>query len=160
MTPVKVLFVCTGNICRSPTADGVFRKLVNSAGLANRFEIDSAGVIAYHVGEQPDPRSCEEAKKHGVDLTCLRARQLTLDDFDTFDFIFAMDYSHFDDMKAMADIDQHGKIHMFLELIKDSERISEVPDPYYGGRHGFKNVYELIERGCQAWLKEIMSRVS
>ncbi|PIE90544.1 MAG: phosphotyrosine protein phosphatase [Acidobacteria bacterium] len=152
MSKKSVLFVCTGNICRSPSAEGIFRHMVRERGIDSQFQIDSAGLHAYHVGEKPDPRSSREAKKHGVDLSGQRARQLRREDFQMFDCILAMDYGHLEDMKAMAPDEYKSKIKLFLEPIRNEVMLSEVPDPYYGGRDGFKKVFNLIERGCEAWL--------
>jgi len=148
----RILFVCTGNICRSPSAEGIFKHLAKSRGVEDLFEVDSAGLIAYHIGESPDPRSTAEAKKYGVDLSDQRARKFKNQDFDDFDYLFAMDYGHYSDMKSIAGINQRHKIRMFLEPIRDEVQTSEVPDPYYGGSTGFTDVYKLIEKGCNTWL--------
>lgn len=154
--PIRILFVCTGNICRSPSAEGIFRHLVDERGLGHRFEVESAGISAYHVGERPDSRSSKEALRHGVDLSSIRSSQIHQSDFETFDLLLAMDYGHYQDMKAMAGSKHASKVRMFLEHIKDQERIGEVPDPYYGGPQGFRNVFELVKRGCESWIDALI----
>lgn len=154
---IGVLFVCTGNICRSPTAEGVFRTLVQQAGLVSAFEIDSAGTHGYHVGEPPDDRSCDTAAAHGVDLRPLRARRLTLGDFDRFDHLLAMDLDHLAALKRLAPPGKAGRAQLFLADLQP-RTTDEVPDPYYGGRDGFEQVYALIEAGAQALLKRLIQQ--
>lgn len=151
---VRVLFVCTGNICRSPTAEGVFRKLVRDARLHDRIEVDSAGTIAYHAGEAPDTRSCKHALHRGIDLSDLRARQVREDDFESFDHILAMDRGHLDHLRAMCPEDHLGKLRLMLDLTPGCG-ITDVPDPYYGGRDGFERVLDLIEGASVELLAEL-----
>ena len=141
---VKVLFVCMGNICRSPTAEGVFRHKVNAAGLDNRIHIDSAGTHAYHVGNPPDERAQEAALKRGFDLSAQRARQVKTGDFEKYDYVIAMDMSNEDDLYALCPQGLEDRIHLFLRFAANS-RAKEVPDPYYGGGKGFETVLDLVE---------------
>lgn len=146
---VKVLFVCTGNICRSPTAEGVFRRLVEEAGLGDRITADSAGTHGYHVGEPPDPRTRQAAKARGVDLSGLRARKLAAADFTTFDHILALDHGHLANLRRMAPAGSTAALALFLP---DGQ---EVPDPYCGDGTHFEEVLDLCERGARALLDRI-----
>ena len=149
----QVLFVCTGNICRSPTAEGVFRHQVAAAGLADAISTDSVGLEGWHVGNPPDPRSIQAAARRGVDISDLRARQLTQEDFDRFDLLLAMDDGHHRDMLRRATRNQRGKVRMFMEAA--CQPAPPVPDPYYGGPNGFESVLDMIEEGARAWLREL-----
>lgn len=154
---VKILFVCMGNICRSPTAHGVFRSLVESEGLAQAVSIDSAGTHAYHVGKAPDERAQETARSRGIDLSDLVARRVESEDFSRFDYVVAMDQ---DNYMALSEIcpDQHvDKIHMFMDFAPNM-RTREVPDPYYGGAAGFERVFDLVEAAAQGLLDEVRRR--
>ena len=151
---IRVLMVCTGNICRSPTAEGVLRHLVEERGLADRIEVDSGGMIAYHVGESPDSRATRMALARDIDIREQRARQVTRDDFASFDYLLAMDNSHLHDMQAMAPPEARDKVKLFLSFL-DESGAEEVPDPYYGGASGFDNVFDLIERGSAALLDHL-----
>jgi protein-tyrosine phosphatase len=154
---VKILFVCMGNICRSPTAHGVFRALVESEGLMETISIDSAGTHAYHVGNPPDKRAQETARSRGIDLSDLLARRVEAEDFDRFDYVVAMDQ---DNYMALSEIcpDQHvDKIHMFMDFAPQM-RTREVPDPYYGGTAGFERVFDLVEAAAQGLLDEVRQR--
>jgi protein-tyrosine phosphatase len=153
----RVLFVCTGNICRSPTAEGVFRHQVAEAGLAEVIATDSVGLEGWHVGNPPDPRSIQAAAQRGVDISDLRARQLTLEDFDRFDLLLAMDEGHHHDMLGRASGAQRDKIRMFMEAAGERPAPA-VPDPYYGGPDGFESVLDMIEDGARAWLRELEAR--
>ena len=153
----RVLFVCPGNICRSPTADGVFRHMVAEAGLAERVGTDSVGLEGWHVGNPPDPRSIQAAARRGVDISDLRARQLTLDDFDRFDLLLAMDDGHHGDILRRATGGQQGKVRMFMEAATGNPA-PEVPDPYYGGGIGFEVVLDLIEAASRGLLDDIRTR--
>lgn len=148
---VGVLFVCTGNICRSPTAEGVFRHLAKQSGLAKRLLIDSCGTQGYHVGDPPDPRSIATARRHGVDLSTLRARQLRAADFQRFDYVLAMDRGHLQILERQNPGDGRTQLGLFLEHAGGGE----VPDPYYGDDHGFEQVYRLIATGAAALLEYI-----
>lgn len=151
---VKVLFVCTGNICRSPTAEGVFRHLVRQAGLEDRITADSAGTHGYHVGEAPDPRSQRAAKARGVDLSGLRARRVTAADFTGFDWILAMDSGHLAQLRRMAPADATATVTLFLDHAPDAPR-RDVPDPYYGEGSHFTEVLDLCEAGARGLLETI-----
>lgn len=151
---VKVLFVCTGNICRSPTAEGVFRNVALNAGLGNRITADSAGTHGYHVGEAPDPRSRRAALARGVDLSGLRARTVTAGDFAEFDHILAMDQGHLTQLRRMAPPDARAKLALFLDFAPDAPR-REVPDPYYGEGTHFTEVLDLCEMGARGLLEHL-----
>ena len=154
---VKVLFVCMGNICRSPTAHGVFRALVPSEGLDDAISIDSAGTHAYHVGKPPDERAQETARSRGIELSDLVARRVEVEDFSVFDYLVAMDQ---DNYMALSEIcpDPHvDKIHMFMDFAPQM-RTREVPDPYYGGAAGFERVFDLVDAAAQGLLEEIRRR--
>jgi len=152
---VKVLFVCLGNICRSPTAHGVFRDLAKQAQ-QHHIVIDSAGTGDWHVGHSPDRRASQAAAKRGYDLSDLEARQVRPEDFAEFDFILAMDKQNLRDLQAMAPSDYSGDLSLFLDFAKNySER--EVPDPYYGGDHGFEHVLDLVEDASRGLLEHIRS---
>ena len=151
---VKVLFVCTGNICRSPTAEGVFDKLVKEAGLADDVHVESAGTTAYHVGEPPDRRSQAAARQRGIDLSQQRARQVNESDLRTFDYILAMDEGHLNDLARMARTPPGTRLSRFLDFAPDRLE-QDVPDPYYGGPNGFENVLDLIEDASRGLLADI-----
>jgi protein-tyrosine phosphatase len=149
----SVVFVCTGNICRSPTAEGVFRHLVGAAGLTHRFEIDSAGTSSYHIGEAPDPRSAATAERRGVPLTGA-ARKLRSHDLDEFDFVVLMDADNLAAVEQLAG-GTRANVKLLREFDPDAAGSLDVPDPYYGGSRGFDNVYDIIERSCRAMLDAI-----
>jgi len=151
---VNVLFVCMGNICRSPTAQGVFEKLVLSHGLAEKIRIDSAGTHAYHVGEQPDARASEAALRRGIDLSTQRARRVTAGDFIIFDYVLAMDQSNYEVLAEICSADDLPKLHLFMKFSAENHTM-EVPDPYYGGASGFERVLDLIESASEGLLAEI-----
>jgi protein-tyrosine phosphatase len=142
--PVSVLFVCMGNICRSPTAEGVFRHRVEAAGLAHRFHIDSAGTHGYHVGEPPDARSMEYALKRGYDLSAQRSRKVAASDFEEFDYLLAMDHENLKLLKAACPAQHHHKLGLMMAHATRSGS-DVVPDPYYGGVKGFDQVLDYIE---------------
>ncbi|MBI5040066.1 MAG: low molecular weight phosphotyrosine protein phosphatase [Gammaproteobacteria bacterium] len=154
---VKVLFVCMGNICRSPTAQGVFETLVQREGLAQRIEIDSAGTHAYHIGEPPDKRAQEAAKRRGVDLSVQRARKVQPADFLEFDYVLAMDRSNYEDLRAICHPDYEERLRLFLEFAPQAGE-QDVPDPYYGGAQGFERVLDLIEAAAEGLLAEMRAR--
>lgn len=152
---VKVLLVCMGNICRSPTAEGVFRAQVEAAGLAKQIHIDSAGTHDYHIGSAPDGRAQNAAFKRGYDISGLRGRQVSQRDFAEFDYVLAMDMDNLSMMQASCPAQHAHKIGLFLEYSKNFlER--EVPDPYYGGGAGFEKVLDLVEDAGQGLLTHIV----
>lgn len=157
---INVLFVCTGNICRSPTAEGVFKKVVNEHGLAEQFFIDSAGTHDYHTGEAPDKRSQIVAKKHGVNIGSLLARQVVAEDFAKFDYIVAMDHYNIECLKSSCPKNLQKRISLFLSYADNPMLSDEVPDPYYdyGEGDGFQYVYELILEAATGLLEFIKSR--
>lgn len=151
MKKIKVLFVCMGNICRSPTAEGVFRHLLDERGLNQRFEVDSAGTHAYHIGEAPDLRSQRAARDRGVELGHLRARKVVYGDFEDFDYILAMDAENHDILYAACPDQYRHKLSLFLEFAPQLST-REVPDPYYGGGQGFERVLDLVETASAGFL--------
>ncbi len=159
MDKIKVLMVCMGNICRSPLAHGVFERMVEDEGLAHLIEVDSSGTGAWHVGNRPDPRSQEVAMRHGLDLTGQRARKVTAEDIDNFDYILAMDSENLSILHELAGNERsQEKISLFLDFAQDLA-LSEVPDPYYGGPQGFDDVYELVEAASIGLLQSINKRL-
>ncbi len=156
---VRVLFVCMGNICRSPTAQGVFETLVQRENLAQRIKIDSAGTHAYHVGEPPDPRATEAAKRRGVDLTTQRARKVKPEDFLEFDYVLAMDSSNYEALREICHPDYEDRLRLFLDFAPHLG-VEDVPDPYYGGPQGFERVLDLIEAASEGLLAEMRARHS
>jgi low molecular weight protein-tyrosine phosphatase len=150
----KVLFVCTGNICRSPTAQGVFRKLVADAGLADAIKADSAGTHAYHVGEAPDRRAQVAARGRGYELSGIRARRIETEDFAVFDLILAMDRDHHEILSRLAPPASRHKVAMFLSYARRTKTL-DVPDPYYGGPEGFALVLDLIEDAAEGLLASL-----
>ncbi len=150
---VKVLFVCMGNICRSPTAEGVFRHMVKQSDAEDEISIDSAGTHAYHVGNPPDQRAQEAALKRDIDLSKQRARRVSADDFSEFDYVIAMDESNMDDLLSICPVGYEDRVHLFLAF-SDSEQ-SEVPDPYYGQGRGFEIVLNLVEHASEGLLEHI-----
>jgi protein-tyrosine phosphatase len=158
MSKVSVLFVCMGNICRSPTAEGVFRRLVAEAGLGHAVHIDSAGTHAYHVGASPDRRAQAAAQGRGYDLSCLIGRQVSDRDFTAFDYILAMDQDNLANLVQRCPPDHSHKLSLFLDF---SERFRghEVPDPYYGGPQGFDLVLNMVEDGALGLLADISARL-
>ena len=149
----SLLFVCMGNICRSPTAEGVFRRVAEEAGMLDVLTIDSAGTHAYHVGEPPDQRSQAAAARRGYELGDIRARRVTEADFDRFDLILAMDRLNLVTLQDRADEAHHHKIRLFLEYATGPE--VEVPDPYYGGATGFEQVLDLVEDASRELLRSV-----
>lgn len=154
MRKIKVLFVCMGNICRSPTAEGVFSTLLTIRQLADAFEVDSAGTHAYHVGDAPDLRSQKAAKERGVELKHLKARKVNENDFEVFDYILAMDgENHAILLQSCPDEHQH-KIRLFLEYAPQLNQL-EVPDPYYGGAYGFERVLDMVEAASEGFIETL-----
>lgn len=155
----SILFVCMGNICRSPTAEAVFRKRAEEAGLADRLVIDSAGTHAYHVGKSPDRRSREAAERRGIDMSGIRARKVTADDLETFDYVLAMDRDNLSILLTLhEEAEARTRPRLFLEFA-GADR-DEVPDPYYGGAKGFDHVLDLVERAVEGLLTEVGRRGS
>lgn len=151
MEKIRVLFVCMGNICRSPTAEGVMRAKLEQLGLTERVSIDSAGTHAYHVGESPDPRSCRAAAMRGYRLENLRARQVQSTDFEQFDLILAADRQNLRALKQQCPLVLQHKLDLILGPLGSHQ--DEVPDPYYGGAKGFEEVLNLLEAASDAWIK-------
>ena len=150
----SVLFVCLGNICRSPTAHGVFQSLLEQRGMDASVRVDSCGTGGWHVGEAPDRRATAEAAKRGYDLSSLRARQVTAADFERFDYILAMDHMNLADLKDICPADYSGHLGLFLPFAENVSE-QEVPDPYYGGPGGFAHVLDLVEAASEGLLREI-----
>ncbi|HZN23135.1 MAG TPA: low molecular weight protein-tyrosine-phosphatase [Burkholderiales bacterium] len=155
--PVKVLFVCLGNICRSPTAEGVFRQHLREAGLEDRVEVDSAGTGDYHIGEPPDERARETAARRGYDLAALRARQVSREDFAKFDYILAMDIENLRSLKRFCPPEHGHKVMLFTEFC--SKGACVVPDPYGGGPEGFERVLDLVEDASQGLLEHVREKL-
>ncbi len=151
--PTRVLFVCLGNICRSPLAEGIFRHLVDDAGLGDRIEVDSAGTGAWHAGEPPDARARAVAQKNGVALDGQRARKVEVDDFVEFDHVIAMDRQNLDDLLLLCPPPERRRVRLLRS--HDPEGVGDVPDPYFGGRAGFDDVFTMIDRCCRALLAEL-----
>lgn len=150
----RVLFVCMGNICRSPTAEGVFKQLVAKNGLAADIESDSAGTHDYHIGDSPDARSQAAAARRGYDLGALRARQIAPDDFAAFDYVLAMDDTNLTALRRLCPAAHRERVKLFLEFAPEAGR-RDVPDPYYGGAQGFEDVLDLVELAAQGLLDHI-----
>lgn len=155
---LRVLFVCTGNICRSPTAHAVFQQRVHEAGLAERIEVDSAGTHGFHVGQAPDRRSAEAAARRGYDLSDQRARQIEAADLGTFDYVLAMDGGNLAMLQALMSTGgisaPRARIGLLLDYVEDAAG-QDVPDPYYGARNGFEEVLDLVESGAEQFLAHL-----
>jgi protein-tyrosine phosphatase len=154
---VSVLFVCLGNICRSPTAEAVFRHYVESAGLSASILIDSAGTHDYHIGHAPDLRSQHAAEQRGYDMSSLRGRQVESLDFERFDYVLAMDKANLAILQYLAPRGCKKQVQLFLDYARHHKE-REVPDPYYGGEQGFEQVLDMIEDAAQALLQHIQQR--
>lgn len=150
----QVLFVCSGNICRSPTAEGVFLERVKSRGLANRIGADSAGTGAWHAGQSPDGRSQQTALARGIDLSGQRARAVRADDFAAFDLLVAMDSGHFQDLGQNCPTAYADRLRLFMDYAPETG-ITDVPDPYYGAGDGFARVFDMIEAASEGLLRDI-----
>jgi protein-tyrosine phosphatase len=149
---MRVLMVCLGNICRSPTAEAVLRAKLLAAGLGQRVEVDSAGTGSWHIGDAPDARSLRHAARRGYDLSALRGRQVAEDDFQRFDLILAMDEDNLADLRRLAPDGAHrAELRLFTHI--------EVPDPYSGGAEGFERVLDLVEAASDAWVKDLATRL-
>ena len=151
---VRVLFVCLGNICRSPLAEGVFRHLVDEAGLATQIGADSAGTGNWHVGQPPDPRAQATAARRGIDIARQRARQVAAADFNDFEYMLAMDTSNLQALSRIAPASTPTRLQLFLDYAADGQT-TDVPDPYYGGPDGFDRVYELVHGAATGLLGHI-----
>lgn len=151
---MRILFVCMGNICRSPTAEAVFRQIARREFSELALEIDSAGTHGYHVGDPPDPRSIEAGRRRGYDLSALRARRVTRDDFHRFDLLLAMDDDNHARLREIAPPTEAHRAQLFLELAAYPQR-RDVPDPYYGGAEGFEEVLDLVESASRRVLERL-----
>ena len=156
---IAVLFVCLGNICRSPSAEGVFRRMVAESQLAERIDIDSAGTGDWHVGSAPDRRSCAAASQRGVDLSGLRARTVARPDFERFDYILAMDRDNLAALERLRPKQGRARLGLLMQYASHTG-VSEVPDPYYGGEDGFEKVLDLLEEACRGLLAEIRQQLT
>jgi len=155
---VRVLFVCMGNICRSPTGEGVMRQRLVERGLDPFVDVDSAGTIAYHAGKKPDRRAREEALRQGVDLGPQRARQVTVEDFDTFHFVLAMDRDNLQDLEQIKPADSEADLRLLCDFAPELP-VDEVPDPYYGGDMGFRNVFRIVDTAVENLIDHIESNL-
>jgi protein-tyrosine phosphatase len=156
--PVRVLFVCLGNICRSPTAEAVMRYHVSANGLDGAIEVDSAGTAGWHAGDPPDERAQAEAARRGIDMTS-RARQVHVGDFEHFDLILAMDRSNLSDMQDLTAVAEHrDKLRLLREFDPTADGDLEVPDPYYGGPNGFAEVFDLVDAACRGLVDHLSTR--
>jgi len=159
---IKILFVCLGNICRSPTAEGVFRHKLHQNGIKDGYLenifIDSAGTAAYHIGKKPDRRSRQVALKYGVNLDDLKARKIARQDFTDYNYIMAMDKENILDMKAICPPEHQHKIKLFMEYAENCPGITEVPDPYTGEIEAFDRVFDIIDRGSNGLLKYLFAK--
>lgn len=156
---MRILFVCLGNICRSPTAEAVLRELAAREAPELRLEVDSAGTAAYHVGQPPDPRTRAAAARRGYDLSTLRARTVEPADFERFDLILAMDRDNLTALQRRAPSHAHQRLHLFLEFSPDAAP-EDVPDPYYGGPNGFEEVLDLVEAATRGLLTHLRQRAA
>jgi len=154
---MRILFVCLGNICRSPTAEAVFREIATREAPELSVEIDSAGTAGYHVGNPPDSRTCAAALRRGYDLSALRARVVQDEDFGSFDLILAMDRQNLASLRRRAPAALRERIRLFLEFAPDADAM-DVPDPYYGGPNGFEEVLDLVEIAARGLLRQLRQR--
>ena len=152
---LKILFVCTGNICRSPTAHAIARHQIKNLGIENKIIIDSAGIEGFHAGEVSDYRAIHVGKERDISFDGIKSRKITKQDFIDYDYIFAMDKGHFKSMMLLSLPEHHKKIHLFLEFAGINQGSNEVKDPYYGGIDGFNQVFDLIEDGVRKILEKI-----
>ncbi len=154
MRKIKILFVCMGNICRSPTAEGVFISTINRRRLTDLFEVDSAGTHAYHVGDAPDLRAQKAARERGVELKHLKARKVQNSDFERFDHILVMDDDNHASLSSICPNEHLSKIRHFLDYAPQLQK-REVPDPYYGGAYGFERVLDMVEAASEGFIEEL-----
>ncbi len=154
MEKIKVLFICMGNICRSPTAEGVFTRLIKSEKIDKQFIIDSAGTHAYHVGDAPDLRAQKAAKDRGIDLAKIRARKVIVGDYEDYDYLLVMDTDNYDLVMEFCPAEYKHKVKYFLEYAPHLDTI-EVPDPYYGGKYGFERVLDMVEEASIGFLNTL-----
>lgn len=155
---IKVLFICMGNICRSPTAEGIFRKMLRERRLEGRIEVDSAGTHGYHVGEAPDPRTQRAAAARGYDLSNIRARKVAPQDLEYFDLVLAMDKNNLDVLRRMCPPEHAGRLGLFMGYSRNFDD-DEVPDPFYGLGHGFDLVIDMVEDASSGLLDELVARL-
>ncbi|MCD6023992.1 MAG: protein tyrosine phosphatase [Fibrobacteria bacterium] len=155
--PVRVLFVCMGNICRSPVAEGIFLHLVKERGLSERFEVDSCGIGDWHIGHSADPRSQDVARRNGIELACTSRQVDRNRDFEYFDWIIAMDRQNLRDLLHLSPEEHQRKIHLMREFDDQigERETDEVPDPYYGGPQGFDTMYAMLRRSCENFLDSL-----
>ncbi|MGH6806554.1 MAG: low molecular weight protein-tyrosine-phosphatase [Ensifer adhaerens] len=158
MKPARILFVCLGNICRSPLAEGVLRALAARRGVASMISVDSAGTGAWHIGDPPDRRSIAVARRHGIDISGLRGRKVGKPDFEAFDLILGMDEENVRALRQMAPAELSAKVHLFMAYALG--RNQDVPDPYYDGPEAFERLYQMLEAGCSSLLERLDERAS
>jgi protein-tyrosine phosphatase len=158
MKKISVLFVCMGNICRSPTAEAVFRSKVEEVGLAKYIEIDSVGTHDYHIGDPPDSRAQQAAKLRGYDMSNLRGRQVEMADFSRFDYVLAMDNANLGILSRLCPKELSDRLGLFLQYAQQ-HKVTEVPDPYYGGEDGFDHVLNLVEDASAGLLQHIQKKI-
>jgi protein-tyrosine phosphatase len=158
MDRVAVLVVCTGNICRSPTGEGVLRHLAKERGLADRVVVRSAGTHDYHVGECPDSRTLDHASRRGYDLSAQRAMQVSRQHFQEYDYILAMDRGHLRQLRAMAPAGSKARVGLFLDA-SARWKGEDIPDPYYGGAEGFERVLDMVEEAANRWLDVLQAEL-
>ena len=157
MAPHRILFVCLGNICRSPMAEGVFRRVVAEEGLSDSFVIDSAGLGDWHIGQAPDHRAQKAARSRGIDISDQSARQVAHEDFDRFDLLLVMDGSNYDELKVRAPHEARAKIRPFLDYAPHAGT-KDVPDPFFGGAEGFDHALDLIEAAAHGLLASLVGK--
>lgn len=157
MADHRLLFVCMGNICRSPTAEGVFRAFLSEHAPDLKIHVDSAGTHAYHSGEPPDARARRAANHRGIDLSDLRARRVADEDFEKFDLILAMDLLNLETLRDRCPTEYQGRLHLLLDFAQQAS-VQEVPDPYYGGLHGFERVLDLVQEASIGLLEHLRTR--
>jgi len=156
---IKVLFVCMGNICRSPTAEGVVRQMLREKGLEDKVEVDSAGTHGYHVGEAPDQRTQRAAASRRYDLSEMRARKVAAQDLDYFDIILAMDHNNLSVLQRICPPEKHERLALFMSYSKNFDD-DEVPDPYYGLGHGFDLVLDMVEDAANGLIESLQKRLT